>query len=105
MVLTLNDLIAYATQQARIQQIDYFDPRYARPDEVSAWRADCRHRSNDRRNVFRGWPARLNKGTEQLVPGKYGRLTITETDIDFTPCQYAPLEVWCAVALYLHSTN
>jgi ATP-dependent DNA helicase RecQ len=38
--LTVSDLLAYASQQARIEAVDYFDPRYPRPDEISAWRRD-----------------------------------------------------------------
>lgn len=106
---TLTELVRFATEQARIERINYFDPRYARPDEVAAWRGDCQRRSLARRAVFRTWPARLRSGTEPLVPGAYGvsgRLRINETGaIDYVPGQYAALEIWQAVGDYLARTK
>lgn len=103
---TTQDLLRFATQQARIEQIDYFDPRYPRADEIAAWRKDRRTRDNARRAVFKQWPAR-SRGDAELTPGSYwgGRLVITPTEIDYTPGQYAPTEIWAAVADYFRQTN
>ena len=98
---TVIHLLEYARQQARIEARDYFDPRYARPDEVRAWRHDRGHRDRDRRRVFRRFGF-VNTGT-QLVPGRYGaagRLEITPDGIDYTACQYAAREIWPAVFDY-----
>jgi len=103
-VITLLDLIAYASIQARIEARDYFDPRYARPDEVRAWRNDRSHRDRDRCRVFRTFANRL-RSSEQLIPGHYGRLEITDLEIDYTPGMYAPREIWPAVLNYLTQTN
>ena len=72
-MITVSDLIAYASAQARIEARDYFDARYARLDEVRAWRNDRSHRDRDRRRVFRTFANRL-KSSEPLIPGIYGRL-------------------------------
>jgi hypothetical protein len=103
-VITILDLIAYASAQARIEARSYFDPRYARPDEVRAWRNDRGHRDRDRRRVFRTFANRL-KSSEPLIPGHYGRLEITDSAIDYTPGMYAPREIWPAVLNYLTQTN
>lgn len=104
---TTQDLLRFATTQARIEQIDYFDPRYPRADEIAAWRKDRRTRDNARRAVFKQWPARA-RGNADLTPGKYGpsgRLVITPTEIDYTPGQYSAPEIWDAVADYFRQTN
>ena len=103
-MITLSDLIAYASAQARIEARHYFDPRYARPDEVRAWRNDRGHRDRDRCRVFRTFANRL-KSSEPLIPGHYGRLEITDSAIDYTPGMYAPREIWPAVLNYLTQTN
>ena len=108
MTLTVSDLLAYASQQARIEAVDYFDPRYPRPDEVSAWRRDRGHRDRDRRRVFRSFCGRIRSGTEPLVAGSYGagrRLDITPDAIDYTAGQYAAREIWPAVLDYFEQTN
>ena len=103
-MITIPDLIAYASAQARIEARHYFDPRYARPDEVRAWRNDRGYRDRDRDRVFRTFANRL-KSSEQLIPGHYGRLEITDLEIDYTPGMYAPREIWLAVFNYLTQTN
>jgi hypothetical protein len=106
--LTISDLLAYASQQARIEAVDYFDPRYPRPDEISAWRRDRGHRDRDRRRVFRSFCGRIRSGTEPLVTGSYGahrRLEITPGAIDYTAGQYAAREIWPAVLDYFQQTN
>jgi hypothetical protein len=106
---TLADLLAYCARQARINACDYFEPGYAKPEEVVSWRADCRKRSDARNLCFRAFPGRLRTGSEQLVPGNYGpsgRLTIEpDGTADYTAGQYAPLEIYHALADYLVSTN
>jgi hypothetical protein len=76
---TLSDLLTYCRQQARIEARDYLDP-YShgelRSQQISAWRRDCRLRDQARKACFRAFPARLNKGTEALISGNYGRLSI-----------------------------
>lgn len=107
MILTISDLLAYASQQARIQAIDYFHPRYARADEVRAWRNDRGHRDRDRRRVLRTFPGRV-RSNAPLIPGSYGsarRLEITADVIDYTACQYAAREIWPAVFDYFQQTN
>lgn len=104
---TVSDLLEYARQQARISSCDYFDPRYARPDEVRAWRNDRGHRDRDRRRVFRTYPGRISANAA-LVPGSYGtgrRLEITADGIDYTAGQYAAREIWPAVLAYFNATN
>jgi hypothetical protein len=108
MTLTVSDLLAYASLQARIERIDYFDPRYPRPDEVSAWRQDRSYRDRDRRRVFRSVCGRIRSGIEPLVAGSYGagrRLDITPDAIDYTAGQYAAREIWPAVLDYFEQTN
>ena len=108
MTLTISDLLAYASEQARIERVDYFDPRYPRPDEISAWRRDRGYRDRDRRRVFRSFCGRIRSGTEPLVAGSYGaqrRLEITPDAIDYTAGQYAAREIWPAVFAYFQQTN
>jgi hypothetical protein len=104
---TIQDLLAYASRHATIRQQDYFDPRYARADEVRAWRNDKNKRDRQRLAVLRSWPGRC-RSTEPLVPGTYWgtRLEVTASgEIDFTACQYPGLEVWLAVADYFQRTK
>ena len=108
MTLTISDLLAYASQQARIEAVDYFHPRYACPDEIRAWRNDRGHRDRDRRRVFRSFPGRIRSGSEPLVAGSYGvgrRLDVTPEAIDYTAGQYAAREIWPAVFDYFNQTN
>jgi len=104
---TVSDLLEYARQQARIESRDYFDRRYARLNEVRAWRNDRGHRDRDRRRVFRTYPDRISADAA-LVPGSYGygrRLEITRDGIDYIACQYAAREIWPAVLDYFNATN
>lgn len=104
----LSDLLNYAKEQARIEAIDYFhpDPRFRTMHEISAWQHDKNCRDYARKCLFKEFPVRLkNARNEKLVPGNYGRLTISETEIDYTVGQYAPREIYGAVLNYLHQTN
>ena len=107
MTLTISDLLAYASRQARIEAADYFHPQYARRDEVRAWRNDRGHRDRDRRRVFRTFPGRI-RSNAALIHGTYGdarRLEISPEGIDYTACQYAAREIWPAVLDYFQQTN
>ena len=90
---SLSDLLAFAQKQARIESIDYMDPwskGELRKQQASAWRRDCR----------------LRNGTEALIPGDYGRLSIDPMgSIDYTVGQYAPREIYGALLSYLKATN
>lgn len=103
---TLSDLLAYCKRQANISRSDYFYLGRAKPEEVAAWRRDCRKRDRARAYCFATFPARLGKGTEELVPGNYGRLTIEQDGRpDYTAGQYAPTEVYGYLFDYLKATN
>lgn len=108
-MLTLSDLLAFCRQQARIEACDYIDP-YARGElrsqQLSDWRRDCRLRDQARKACFDAFPARLRKGTEVLIPGNYGRLSIdADSTPDYTIGQYAPREIYGALLRYLAATN
>lgn len=104
---TVSDLLAYAKTQARIEACDYFHPRYARIEEIQAWRRDRATRDRARRRVLRGFPGRI-ASDKALVPGGYGcasRLVITADDIEYTAGQYSAVEIWPAVLDYFQRTN
>lgn len=73
--LTVADLVRYATEQARIERIDYFDPRYARQDEIRAWQTDCRRRSAARRKVFTDWCGLIER---LAAPVSIGALVLSQ---------------------------
>ena len=108
-MLTLSDLLAFCRQQARIEARDYLDP-YAqgelRSQQLDAWRRDCRLRDQARKACFQAFPARLRKGTEALIPGNYGRLSIgADGAPDYIIGQYSPREIYGALLAYLEATN
>jgi hypothetical protein len=104
--LTVADLFAYAKSQAAISASDYFDPRYARADEMAAWGRDTARRNSARRRILRTFPERA-RSTEPLTPGNYygGRLRITPDAIQYVPGQFAPLEVYPALFDYFTTTG
>jgi hypothetical protein len=104
---TLSDLLAFCKAQARISASDYFDPRFARPDEVAAWQSDKSRRDRQRKACFRLFPGRLRSAaSEPLVPGTYGRLSISEDGSpSYVVRQYAPVEIFHALSDYLEATN
>jgi hypothetical protein len=108
MAATLANLLAFCRSQAVIEATNYFDPK-ARdhdPAGVAAYRQDYRERSQSRALCYASFPGRLNKGTEPLVPGTYGRLTIHAAGkIEYIVGQYAPLEIYGALYDYLKETN
>lgn len=97
MTLTIADLKSYVRSQSRRDFNDY--------GAIEPWRNDSNNIKQQRRRVYKSFPTRWRNATEQLVPGNYGRLTITETDIEYTAGQYAPVEIWHYVYAYLHETN
>lgn len=96
--LTIADLKSFVRSQSRRNSADYVGA-------VSAWHDDSNTMQSQRRRVKRHYGARWKNDSAQLVPGKYGRLTITETSIDYCVGQYAPTEIWGAVYAYLQATN
>jgi hypothetical protein len=107
---SLDSLLAFCKSQARIESQNYFEPSFARPDEVAAWRSDCAKRNRARKLCFQAFPGRLKSAaSEALVPGNYGfqgRLSILpDGSADYTSGQYAPLEVYGALLSYLEATN
>jgi hypothetical protein len=104
---SLASLLAFCKSQARIESCDYFDPRFARPDEVAAWQSDKSRRDRQRKACFRLFPGRLRSAaSEPLIPGSYGRLSISEDGSpSYVVGQYAPLEIFHALAAYLEATN
>ena len=108
MAATLANLLAYCRSQAVIEATNYFDPKSRRgdPDGRAAYYQDCRQRSESRARCFADFPARLNKGTEPLIPGAYGRLIIHPAGkIEYISGQYSPLEIYGALYDYLKVTN
>ncbi len=90
--------------------IDYFDPRFCKPEEVQAWRRDCAKRTQARKLCFTAFPGRLKSAaSEALVTGDYGfqrRLSIfPDGSIDYTSGLYSPLEIYPALLSYLVATN
>ena len=106
---SLSDLLTFAQKQARIESINYTDPwakDELRKQQLSAWRRDCRLRNQAKKACFKAFPGRLRNGTEALIPGNYGRLSIDPMgSIDYTIGQYAPREIYGALLSYLEATN
>lgn len=104
----LSDLLTYAKEQAKIEFRDYcdLDPRFRTAHEVSAWQLDRSRRDNSRKQLFKFFCNRIrNASKEQLVPGNYGRLTISESGIEYTAGQYPPTEIYGALFNYMQQTN
>jgi hypothetical protein len=104
---SLASLLSFCKSQARIESCKYFQPGFARPDEVAAWRSDCAKRDHARRLCFQAFPGRLKSAaSEALIPGRYGRLSILpDGSADYIAGQYAPLEVYGALLAYLKASN
>lgn len=94
---TINDLKVYARIQSRRSWSDY-------AGDIQAWNSST-YRIRRQREQCRKF-ARWIIGTEQLVPGSYGRLTISESgNIDTVWGQYPPEEIYNYVLEYLEQTN
>jgi hypothetical protein len=97
-VWRLCGLLAYCRQQARIERCDYDGNKY--------WRADIYTRDQALRLCRKEFSARLVSGTEELIPGNYGRLTIhADGTPEYTVGQYAPTEIYNYLHWYLRQTN
>jgi hypothetical protein len=95
---TLADLLAYCRQQARIRRCNYDDNKY--------WRGDIYTRDQALKLCCKEFGARLNRGTEELISGKYERLTIhADGTPEYTVGQYAPTEIYDYLHFYLRQTN
>jgi hypothetical protein len=95
---TLSDLVTYCRQQARIERSDYDASKY--------WQADIRTRNKALNLCRKEFGARLNRGTEELIPGNYQRLTIhADGTPEYTVGQYAPTEIYDYLHWYLRQTN
>jgi hypothetical protein len=95
---TLSDLVAYCRQQARIERCDYDANKY--------WQADIRTRNKAFQLCLREFSGRLSRGTEELIPGNYQRLTIhADGTPEYTVGQYAPTEIYDYLHWYLRQTN
>jgi hypothetical protein len=107
MTPTISDLLAYASQQARIEARDYFTPATpalmrSAPGAMIAATATATAAA-----CIRTFPGRI-RSDAPLIPGSYGgarRLDITADAIDYTACQYAAREIWPAVFDYFNQTN
>ena len=93
MSLTIADLKSFVRSQSRRDFNDYGSNYY--------WRIDSNKIQSQRRYVHRKFKTVWNNNEYELVPGRYGRLTVTNNDIDYCPGQYAPTEIWGAVYSYL----
>jgi hypothetical protein len=104
---TLSALVGYCKKQARVSSRDYFQPGYAKVDEIAAWRSDCARRNAQRKACLNLFADRFaNAQDEPLVPGSYGRLSIFEDgSFEYTACQYSPLEIYPALHNYLEVTR
>jgi hypothetical protein len=97
-VWRLCGLLTYCRQQAKIERCNY--------DANSHWRADIRTRNQALKLCRTEFGARLNVGTEELVPGNYGRLTIhPDGTPEYAVGQYAPAEIYDYLHWYLRQTN
>ena len=97
-VWRLCGLLAYCRQQARIERCNY--------DAKSYWRADIYTRDQALNLCRKEFGARLNRGTEGLIPGNYGRLTIhPDGTPEYIVGQYAPTEIYDYLHWYLRQTN
>ena len=100
---TISDLRSYVRSQTRRDWRDYV--RASLKEDLNYWHLDGLEMRRQRERVMRAYPSRI-RSEEPLVPGQYGRLKIHEDGTpDYTPGQYAPLEIWFYVLEYLDRTN
>lgn len=96
MSLTIADLKSFVRAQSRRDSANY---------DAHSWRADSNLMQAQRRRVYKEFAHRWHNATEQIIPGNYGRLTITDSDIDYCAGQYPPTEIWNAVYVYFAATS
>jgi len=94
---TLADLLCYCRKQARIERCDH---------TAASW-GQAVYARNQALNLCRKeFGARLNRGAEELISGKYERLTIhADGTPEYTVGQYAPIEIYDYLHFYLRQTN
>jgi len=104
---TLATLLKYCTRQAKINKEDYFDPRYAKQEEIALYHKECRIRTKQRAACFTTFAARIaSADSEVLLPGHYDRLEILPSgEPEYTAGQYPALEIYLALFNYLKTTQ
>jgi hypothetical protein len=95
---TVDDLFSFCRSQARISASDFFDPRYARPEEVKAWRSEISRRNTARKKAKKRFGAFLGS---KLSFMKVGRLSLSADGFDYVVGQYAPAEIYQAAYDFL----
>lgn len=94
---TLKDLASFVRSQS-IRDSRNYDP--------DGWRSETNFIRRQRRWVYNDFGPRWRLGTEELKPGRYGRLRIASDGTPhYIPGQYAPTEIWYWVHVYLEQTN
>ena len=94
---TISDLRSFVKGQARRDSRDY---------DAKGWRIESNFIERQREKVRRDFGPRWRSNTEELVPGKYGRLSIADDGTpSYIPGQYAPTEIWFWVYVYLKQTS
>lgn len=97
-VFTVGDLFSFCRSQARISASDFFDPRYARPEEVKAWQIEVSRRNAARKKAKKRFGAFANS---KLSFMKVGRLSLSVDGFDYVVGQYAPSEIYQAAYDFL----
>ena len=95
---TVDDLFSFCRSQARISASDFFDPRYAMPEEVKAWQTEISRRNAARRKAKRRFGA---FASSKLSFVKVGRLSLSADGFDYVTGQYAPAEIYQAAYDFL----
>ena len=94
---TISDLRSFVKGQSRRDSRDY---------DADGWRRESNFIESQRAQVRRDFGSRWRSNTEELIPGKYGRLSIADDGTpSYIPGQYAPTEIWYWVYVYLQRTN
>jgi len=94
---TLKDLRSFVHSQSRRDSRNY---------DADGWRQESNFIESQRAKVRRDFGDRWRQGTEELKPGRYGRLRIASDGTpNYIPGQYAPTEIWYWVHVYLKQTS
>jgi len=94
---TLKDLASFVRSQSIRDSRNY---------DADGWRSETNFIRSQRRWVQKDFGARWRSGTEELIPGKYGRLSIADDGTpNYIPGQYAPTEIWYWIHVYLKQTS
>lgn len=95
---TVDDLFSFCRSQARISASDFFDARYARPEEVKAWKTEISRRNAARRKAKKRFDA---FSASKLSLMKVGRLSLSADGFNYVTGQYAPAEIYQAAYDFL----